>query len=198
MGMFDVEEMCEEVMSVWKFEERYKNIADKFKSMFDLPIPLLVEDSQINPDKNLKFSPELIGLNRENILFYDLSKPINKNELATLFNLFFLWTTEGIILSNIDKICPDNLPDDAQELITDILTEKDRSSEALFFGNPPTFLSESKNEDEKIREKWDTSPEAPGIPKMTGRIKVALICKEFPEYLKDKNIFCSKILMGEK
>lgn len=197
MGMFGVEEMCDEVMSVWKFEERYKKIADKVKSMFDLPIPLLVEDRQINPDKDLKFSLELVGLNRENILFYDLSKPINKNEFSALVDLAFLWTVEGIILSNIDKIDPENLPG-AQNLVTRILTAEDMSGNATFYGTPPTFLRfPSKNFDEKIYEAWN-GPNAPEQPQKTGRIKIALICKEFPEYLKDKNIFCSKILMNEK
>lgn len=194
MGMFDVEEMCDEVMSVCKFEERYKNIAEKFKSMFDMPIPLLVEDRQINPDKDFKFSPELVGLNSECILFYDLSKPINKNEFSALVDLAFLWTVEGIILSNIDKIDPENLPG-AQKLITRILTEEDKSGKATFYGNPPTFLRfPSKNFDEKIYEAWN-GPNAPDQPQKTGRIKVALICKEFPEYLKDNYIFCSKIII---
>lgn len=197
MGLFDIEESIEKRNNIIGFEERYKNIAEKFKSMFDLPIPLLVQDYQINPEKDFKFSPELVGMNRENIFFYDLSKPINKNEFSALVDLAFLWTVEGIILGNIDKICPDNLPG-AQNLVARILTAEDMSGKATFYGNPPTFLRfPSKSFGEKIYEAWN-GPKAPEEPQMTGRIKVALICKEFPEYLKDNIIFCSKILMNDK
>lgn len=196
MGLFDVDDNVERATMKWEFEERYKNIAGKFKTMFDLPIPLLVEDHKINLEKGLIFTPEPVGLNRENILFYDLAEPINNDEFYMLLDLAFLWTIEGIILNNIDNIHPGNSK--AQELITRILTAEDKSGKATFYGNPPTFLRfPSKNFDEKIYEAWN-GPQAPGQPRKTGRIKVALICKEFPEYLKDKNIFCSKILMGEK
>lgn len=192
MGMFDVEDHVEQGM----FEERYNSIAAKFKSMFDLPVPLLVEDHNIKLEKDLNFSPELVGMNIENILFYDLSKPINKEMLWTLLDPFFLGTIEGIIFSNIDKIDPENLPE-AQELIKKILTEKDISDNATFKGNKSISLLISGKVEEKHREIYESSPEANGQPRVTRWIKVALICKEIPEYLKDKNIFCSKILMNE-
>ena len=105
--------------------------------MFDLPIPLLVEDQRIDHERKLEFSPELVCMNGENILYYDLSKPINKDEFYQLMDLAFLWTIEGIILSNIDNIDPAN--SGAQRLITRILTEEDMSGKATFHGNPPTF-----------------------------------------------------------
>ena len=196
MGLFDAEDSWNSACEWAVFTTSYESIADKFRSMFDLPIPLLVEDHRIELEKELEFSPELVGLKRENIPYYDLSKPNDPNHLGCLLRLAFLWTTEGIILNNIDKIDPAN--SGVQDLLTSILTEEDMSGKATFYGNPPSFLPKSKKADEKIRERWDTSPEAPGIPKKTGRIRVALVCKEFPEYLKDKNIFCSKILMGKK
>ena len=195
MGLFDANETFDRVKEKFEFESRYESIADKFKTMFDLPIPLLVEDHKINLEKDLIFTPEPVGLNSENILFYDLSKPINQIEFHTLVDLSFLWTEEGIILNNIDNICPENLHG-AQRLITRILTEEDKSGKATFYGTPPIFLQfPAKNLDEKIDEAWN-GPKESEQPRKTGRIKVALICKEFPEYLKDKNIFCSKIFMG--
>ena len=190
MGMFDVEDMSDEAM----FEKRYNSIAEKFKSMFDLPVPLLVQDYHINPDKDFKFSPELVGLNKDNILFYDLSDSINKEKLWTLLDPFSLGTIEGIIFSNIDKIDPENLPG-AQQLITRILTEKDMSGKATFKGNPTNSLLISGKAEEKHREICESSPEADGQPRVTRWIKVALICQEFPEYLKDNYIFCSKIII---
>ena len=184
MGLFDVEDLYDEAAKEFLFKNRYEEIANRFQSMFDLPLPLLVEDNEINLEKNLKFSPEMIYPDWDDtnntILFYDFSKPINKQEFHQLMDLAFLWTVEGIILSNIDNICPENLPD-AVRLISRILTEEDMSSKATFYGNPPTFLQfPSKNFDD---------------PSKKGRIKVALICKEIPEYLMDKNIFCSNIQM---
>ena len=196
MGMFDADEALDEFGKWAVFNSSYESITDKFRSMFDLPIPLLVEDHRIDLERKLKFSPELVCMKSENILYYDLSKPNNSNEFNQLMDLAFLWTIEGIILNNIDNIAPEN--SGAQRLITRILTEEDMSGKATFYGNPPTFLQfPSKNFDEKIYEAWN-GPKAPEQPRKTGRIKVALICKEFPEYLKDKNIFCSKILMDKK
>lgn len=196
MGMFDVEETVDRMDQKDSFKERYEKLATRFKSMYDLPIPLLVEDCQINLELDLRFDPESVGLKKDNILFYDLSKLINQKEFNALMDLAFLWTVEGIILSNIDNIHPDNLRG-AERLITRILTKEDMSRKATFYGNPPTFLQfPSKSFDEKIYEAWN-GPKAPGQPRKKGRIKVALICKEFPTYLKDQNIFCSKILMGE-
>lgn len=195
--MFDVEETINKIDRKDDFESRYESIAKRFKSMFDLPLPLLIEDSQINLDLDLKFSPDLVGLKRDNILFYDLSQSINQKEFHSLMDLAFLWTVEGIILSNIDTISPDNLPG-AQNLVTRILTEEDMSGTATFYGNPPNFLQfPSKNFDEKIYETWN-SRRASGQPRKKGRIKVALICKKLPGYLKNKNIFCSKIQMSKE
>lgn len=197
MGMFDVEETIDKINRKMDFESRYESIIKRFKSMFDLPLPLLIEDSQINLDLDLKFSPDLVDLKRDEILFYDLSQSINQKEFHALMDLAFLWSVEGIILSNIDKISSDNLTG-AQKLVTRILTKEDMSGKATFYGNPPTFLQfPSKNFDEKIYETWN-GRRAPGQPRKKGRIKVALICKELPGYLKNKNIFCSKIQMGEK
>lgn len=196
MGLFDVEEAFNDAVEMFDFESRYESIADKFKTMFDLPIPLMVEDKAINLEKDLKFSPSLVGLDKDSVLFYDLAKSIDQKELNALADLAFLWTVEGIILSNIDKIDPENLAC-VQRLITRILTDEDMSAKATFYGNPPTFLQfPSKDFDEKIYE-GRNGRRTPNQPRKTGRIKVALICKEFPDYLKDKNIFCSRIKLGE-
>ena len=196
MGLFDADDALDKFVEESAFESSYKSIADKFRSKFDLPIPLLIEDNDINLDKDLKFSPKFVNLDQPEILFYDLSTPINQDEFHQLMDLAFLWTIEGIILSNIDNIDPSN--SGAQRLIIRILTEEDMSGKATFYGNPLTFLQfPSHLFVDRIDKDYKGSKKQVLVRK-TGRIKVALICKEVPEYLKDKNTFCSKILMDKK
>ena len=196
MGLFDPDDAMKKWGEEIAFESSYESIADKFRSKFDLPIPLLVEDNDINLDKDLKFLPEFVKLDQPEILYYDLSQPINKDEFYQLMDLAFFWTIEGIILSNIDNIDPSN--SGAQRLITRILTEEDMSGKATFYGNPPTFLQFPSHLFVDRIDKDYNGYKKQVLVRKTGRIKVALICKEFPEYLKDKTIFCSKILMDKK